>query len=92
VTRLSISVSPEVARTIRTAAEAAGLSVSAWLARTAQDAAAEQARIADGLKAVREYEAEYGSINPSPEEQARVRALLIDAGLIPDDPLARLRT
>jgi metal-dependent amidase/aminoacylase/carboxypeptidase family protein len=85
--RLSISVTPEVERTIRTAAEAAEVSVSTWLAQVAQEKAAEQAAIADGLKAVREYEAEYGPINPSPEEQARIRAVLIDAGLIPDEPL-----
>ncbi|MGH3975268.1 MAG: hypothetical protein ACRDS9_18360, partial [Pseudonocardiaceae bacterium] len=58
VSRLSISVPPEVEEAIRAAAEAAGLPVSVWLARAAQRAAAEQAAIADGLTAVAEFEAD----------------------------------
>jgi hypothetical protein len=74
--RLSISVPPEVADAIRTAAEASGLAVSEWLARTA-----EQAAIADGLAAVAEFEADDGALADA--ERAEARQALIDTGVIP---------
>lgn len=77
VSGLSISVPPEVEDAIRAAAEAAGLPVSVWLARAAE----EQAAIADGLAAVAEFEAEYGALTDA--ERAEARQVLIDAGVIP---------
>ncbi|MDQ2709154.1 MAG: hypothetical protein M3Z25_16635 [Actinomycetota bacterium] len=59
------------------AADEAGLSLSAWLSQTAQDAA----RLAAGRRAVREYEAEYGEIPEAEREQAR--RTLRDLGVIP---------
>ncbi len=81
VSRLSISVPAEVENAIRGAAEAAGLPVSAWLARAAELAAAEQAAIADGLAAVAEFEADDGALTGA--ERAEARQTLIDAGVIP---------
>jgi hypothetical protein len=76
VSRLSISVPPEAEDAIRVAAEAAGLSISVWLAP-----AAEQAAIADGLAAVAEFEAEDGTLTDA--ERAEARQALSDAGVIP---------
>lgn len=81
VSRLSISVPPDLEDTIRAAAEAAGLPVSAWLARAAERAAAEQAAIANGLAAVAEFEADDGALTDT--ERAQARQTLIDAGVIP---------
>ncbi len=81
VSRLSISVPREVEDAIRTAAEAAGLPVSVWLARAAEQAAAEQAAIADGLAAVAEFEADDGALTDAERDEAR--QALIDAGVLP---------
>ena len=80
VSRLSISLPPEVEDAIRAAAEAAGLPVSVWLARAAERAAAEQVAIADGLAAVAEFEADDGALTAA--ERAEARQALIDAGVI----------
>jgi hypothetical protein len=58
VRKLSISLDEEVATAARAAAKAAGLSLSAWLARAATEAAGIEA----GLEGVREYEAEHGKL------------------------------
>lgn len=81
MSRLSISVSAELERAIRAAAEAAGLPISVWLARAAEHAAAEQAAVNDGLAAVAEFEAENGVLTET--ERATARQVLIDAGVIP---------
>lgn len=81
VSRLSISVPPEVEGAIRVAAEAAGLPISVWLARAAERAAAEQAAISDGLAAVAEFEADDGALTDA--ERAEARQALSDAGVIP---------
>ena len=81
VSRLSISVPPEVGEAIRAAAEAAELPVSVWLARAAERAAAEQAAIMDGLAAVAEFEADNGALTDV--ERAEARQALTDAGVIP---------
>ncbi|MGH3836278.1 MAG: hypothetical protein ACRDTJ_23255 [Pseudonocardiaceae bacterium] len=86
MSRLSISVPPDVEDTIRTAAEAAGLPVSVWLARAAQRAAVEQAAIADGLAAVAEFEADDGALTDA--ERAEARQALIDAGVVPSQRAA----
>lgn len=79
VSRLSISVTPEVEKAIRHAAERAGLTVSAWLARTAERVA----KIEDGLAAMAEWEADYGPI--SAQAQREARQALIEDGVIPSD-------
>lgn len=61
VEKISISLDAEVAAAARDAAEAEGLSLSAWLSRVAAEAAAIKA----GLAAMAEWEAEEG---PVPEE------------------------
>lgn len=58
VEKISISLDEQVAANARIAAEAAGLSLSAWLTRAATKAA----RIEAGLQAVAEYEAEFGPL------------------------------
>jgi hypothetical protein len=61
VRRLSISLPAGVEESVRQAAEEAGLSVSAWLARAAERAA----RLEAGRRAISEFEAEHG---PIPQE------------------------
>ncbi len=58
VEKISISLDEEIAASARIAAEAAGLSLSAWLSQ----AAAKAARLEAGLQAVAEYEAEFGPL------------------------------
>ncbi|MGH3865669.1 MAG: hypothetical protein ACRDQ4_05925 [Pseudonocardiaceae bacterium] len=57
VTKISVSLEEETLAAARIAAEEAGLSLSAWLSQAAQHAA----KLAAGLAAVREYEAETGA-------------------------------
>jgi hypothetical protein len=56
----SISVPPELDAEIAAAAQAAGMSYSAWLAQTAQ----KEFIIRAGLEAVSRYEAEHGAFTP----------------------------
>jgi hypothetical protein len=76
---LSISVPAETEATIRAAAEAAGVSVSTWIAQVAERAAADQAVLADGLAALREYQDENGALDRSGIERAA--AELMAAGV-----------
>lgn len=71
VEKLSISLDEDVAAVARAAAEAAGMSLSAWLAR----AAAEAAGVEAGLQGVAEWEAEHGPIN---EDERRRAAEVLD--------------
>jgi hypothetical protein len=81
MSRLSISIPPDVEKIIRAAADHAGLPVSHWLARVAEHAA----KVEDGLQAVAEYEAEFG---PIPAEAARrARAALAAAGLLDEESM-----
>lgn len=66
VKKLSVSLDERVEAKARVAAEDAGLSLSAWLSRTADK---EATRVA-GLKAVEEYEEEYGAIPEAEIAQA----------------------
>lgn len=66
--KLSISMTEELARRIRQAAEQAGESVSAWLA----DAAERRLKLEAGRALLSEWEAEHGAI--SADELAHVRA------------------
>jgi hypothetical protein len=56
----SISIPPELDAEIAAAAQAAGMSYSAWIAQTAR----KEFIIRAGLEAVSQYEAEYGAFTP----------------------------
>jgi hypothetical protein len=77
VRRLSISVPADVEIDIRTAAADAGMPVSAWLAKVA----ARAARLQDGRRAVREFEAEHGALTE--QEKAAARRIVEDMGVAP---------
>ena len=62
----SISIPPELDAEIAAAAEAAGLSYSAWVAETAR----KEFTIRAGLEAVSQYEAEHGPFTPAEIAQA----------------------
>ena len=62
----SISIPPELDAEIAAAAQEAGLSYSAWVARTAR----KEFTIQAGLEAVSQYEAEFGSFTPEEIAQA----------------------
>lgn len=57
----SISIPPELDAEIAAAAEAAGISYSAWVAQTAM----KEFSIRAGLEAVGQYEAEQGAFTPA---------------------------
>jgi hypothetical protein len=57
----SISIPPELDAEIASAAEAAGMSYSAWVTQTAR----KEFTIRAGLEAVGEYEAEHGAFTPA---------------------------
>ncbi len=57
----SISIPPDLDAEIAAAAEAAGLSYSAWVAETAR----KEFTIRAGLEAVSQYEAEHGAFTPA---------------------------
>ena len=57
----SISIPPELDADIAAAAEAAGMSYSAWIA----EAARKEFTIRAGLEAVSHYEAEHGAFSPA---------------------------
>jgi hypothetical protein len=67
--KLAITVDRTVHAKVLDAAEAEGLSVSAWMTAAARQAL----RIRDGLAAVAEWEAEHGALAPAELEAARRR-------------------
>lgn len=67
VSRLSISVAPEVEENIRRAAADSGLTVSTWIARVASNAAL----LEDGRRAVREHESDHGELDEASRAEAR---------------------
>ena len=67
--KLAISVDRLVHAKVLDAAEAEGLSVSAWMTQAARHAL----RVRDGLAAVAEWEAEHGSFTPEELDSARRR-------------------
>lgn len=85
--RFSISVPDDVAAMIRREAEAAGWSVSTWVAHAARVQSEHDRLIAEGLAATREFEAEYGLLPPELREQARRE--LIEVGVISLDETDR---
>jgi hypothetical protein len=88
VQKLSISVPPEVAETIKAAAAREGVPVSAWLTQAAVEKAQLDARNAEGraaaLEMVAEYEKEHGPI--SDEERNRTHEFLRGLGLLDPEP------
>jgi hypothetical protein len=88
VRKLSISVPPEVEKTIKAAAAEEGKPVSAWLAEAATEKARTAARHAAGRAAARElvaeYESEHGPLPAASRERAR--QFLADVGMLDDDP------
>jgi hypothetical protein len=87
--KLSVSMPPETIEEIRRAAEAEGLTVSAWLARAARAAADRQATLAAGRAAVAELLAEYETEHGPLPEASRARAREFLDALATDAP-ARL--
>jgi len=72
--KLSITMPPELISAVRAAAQAEGVSVSAWLTRAAADAADRQRRLEVGLA---EAESLYAEVEPIQEsDRQRVRAFL----------------
>jgi hypothetical protein len=67
--KLAITVDRSVHAKVLDAAEAEGLSVSAWMTAAARNAL----RIRDGLAAVAEWEAEHGAFTPEELESAKRR-------------------
>lgn len=75
VEKLSVSLPDLVATRARRAAERAGVPLSTWLAQAAQEAA----DLAEAKAAAQEYAARFGE--PDPDELARIRADLAEAGV-----------
>ena len=67
--KLAITVDPDVHARVLEAAEAEGLSISAWMTKAARDAL----RTRDGLAAIAEWEAENGALTEDELLAARER-------------------
>jgi len=67
--KLAITVDPEVYAQVIAAAEAEGVSVSAWMTAAAR----RELRLRDGLAAVAEWEAEHGPLTAEELVTARRR-------------------
>ena len=74
--KISISMAPEVHTRLVEAAEAEGVSVSAWISRAAE----ERLAISDGLALVVQWEAEHGAFTVDELARADVR-VRADLGL-----------
>jgi len=74
--KLAITVDPDVHRQVLDAAEAEGVSVSAWMT----EAARTTLRLRDGLAAVAEWEDEHGALTEAELEAARERLGLTRPG------------
>jgi hypothetical protein len=70
--KLAITVDPEVYAQVIAAAEAEGVSVSAWMTAAAR----RELRLRDGLAAVAEWEAEHGPLTDEELTAARRRVSL----------------
>jgi predicted transcriptional regulator len=67
--KLAITVDPDVHARVVAAAEAEGISVSAWMTEAARRAL----KLRDGLAAVAEWEAEHGAFTSEELDAARRR-------------------
>lgn len=81
VGRLSISLPPDVEERVRAAAERAGLPISAWVLRAAEDRVDHERALTDGRRAVEEFEAEFGALSPA--ARRRARTVLTELGVMP---------
>jgi hypothetical protein len=72
--KLAITVDPEVHSGVVAAAQAEGVSVSAWMTRAARQAL----KLGDGLLAITAWEGEHGALTE--EELAAARRRIDDAG------------
>lgn len=81
--KFTISVPAEVDEALRNAAEADGVAVSTWIARVAQEAVVRRARIAEGMAAVREFEADNGALTQQERDAARHE--LVELGVLPTE-------
>lgn len=77
--KLAITVAPDVHARVLEAAEAEGLSISAWMTKAARDAL----RTRDGLAAIAEWEAENGALTEEELEAARRRIAQREKGQTP---------
>ncbi|MGH3951638.1 MAG: hypothetical protein ACRDSE_21395 [Pseudonocardiaceae bacterium] len=73
-----MSLPAELADNVSLAAERAGLSVSAWITRSAADSL----RIEDGLAAVAEWETEHGAFTAADLTQAAAELAGVDAQMV----------
>jgi hypothetical protein len=78
--KFAVSFPAELHAHVHQAAEAAGLSLSAWLAQAAEHELRVSARTVDGLAGIAEFEAEHGAIVPSAEDRSWVAEVLASAG------------
>ena len=67
--KVAISMDPQVHAGVVAAAEAEGVSVSAWMTAAARQAL----KVRDGLAAVAEWEAEHGALTDAELDEARAR-------------------
>jgi hypothetical protein len=79
VQKLSISLEEPVLLAARQAAKRRGMSLSAWLNEASESALETEARLADGLAGVAEWEADNGPI--SAEDLAKADAVPDAAGI-----------
>ena len=84
VRKLSVALDEDVAAAARAAAEAAGMSLSAWLS----EAARSRLRVADGLAAMREWDEVAGPVSEAEQQQAAVWADRLLADQHPTDDVA----
>ena len=76
VTKVSVSLDDEAIAAARSAAAAEGISLSAWLSRAAKHAAG----VAEGRRAVAEFETEHGPLPADARRRAREALDALDVG------------
>ncbi|MDQ6779169.1 MAG: hypothetical protein M3071_23760 [Actinomycetota bacterium] len=81
--KFAISFPAELHARAQEAAKASGHSLSAWLAQAAEQELVSTARVAEGLAAIADFEAENGAITTSAEDRSWVAEVL--ASISADD-------
>jgi predicted transcriptional regulator len=76
--KITISLPEDVVERVTSLADRSGLPVSTWIAH----AAADRARIEDGLAALQEWERESGALRPEDLAEARARLAEADAAMV----------
>ena len=77
--KFAVSFPGELHAHAQEAAKASGHSLSAWLAQAAEHELVSTARVAEGLAAIADFEAENGAIAPSVEDRSWVAEVLSTA-------------